>query len=106
CWIGAHGGTHMLVRIASILLLLTLMPSAAQAESRIALLIGNQGYGSNIGRLDNPHNDIALLEQTLRSLSFEVSSVRDAGLAALHQAVNAYARRLRAAGPNAVGFFY
>ena len=32
--------------------------------------------------------------------------MRDAGLAALHQAVNAYARRLQAAGPNAVGFFY
>ena len=32
--------------------------------------------------------------------------MRDAGLAALHQAVNAYARRVRAAGPNAVGFFY
>ena len=32
--------------------------------------------------------------------------MRDAGLAGLHQAVNAYARRLQAAGPNTVGFFY
>ena len=32
--------------------------------------------------------------------------MRDAGLAGLHQAVNAYARRVQAAGPNAVGLFY
>ena len=44
-----------------------------------------------IGRLANPHNDIALLEKTLKVLSFEMVTVRDAGLAALHQAVNAYA---------------
>jgi formylglycine-generating enzyme required for sulfatase activity len=78
----------------------------AQAEKRIALLIGNQGYGGEIGRLANPHNDVALLEKTLKALGFEVRTVRDAGLAGLHQAVNAYARRLQAAGLNAVGFFY
>jgi uncharacterized caspase-like protein len=32
--------------------------------------------------------------------------VRDAGLAGLHQAVNAYSRRVQKAGSNAVGFFY
>ena len=32
--------------------------------------------------------------------------MRDAGLAGLHQAVNAYARRVQAAGPNTVGFIY
>ena len=46
-----------------LLLLLVLVPSVAHAEKRIALLIGNQGYGSEIGRLANPHNDIALLEK-------------------------------------------
>jgi formylglycine-generating enzyme required for sulfatase activity len=61
---------------------------------------------SEIGRLANPHNDVALLEKTLKALGFEVRTVRDAGLAGLHQAVNAYARRVQAAGPNAVGFFY
>jgi uncharacterized caspase-like protein len=32
--------------------------------------------------------------------------VRDAGLGALTRAVNAYARRIQAAGPNAIAFFY
>jgi uncharacterized caspase-like protein len=68
--------------------------TAAQAEKRLALLIGNEGYGTEIGRLSNPHNDVALLERALTSIGFEVAAVRDAGLATLHQAVNAYARRL------------
>jgi hypothetical protein len=47
-------GGHMLVRVA-IAVALFLLPSALQAqEKRIALLIGNQGYGSQIGRLTNP----------------------------------------------------
>lgn len=86
--------------------LLLAAASAAHAEKRVALLIGNQSYTSEIGRLANPHNDIALLEKALKGLQFEVTLVRDAGLAALHQAVNAYARRVRAAGDKAVGFFY
>ena len=87
----------MWVRVA-IAIFLLLLPTAlhAQAEKRIALLIGNQGYDSEIGRLANPHNDVALLEKTLKVLGFEVRTVRDAGLAGLHQAVNAYARRVRA----------
>jgi hypothetical protein len=87
---------------------LLLWPTAlhAQAEKRIALLIGNQAYGNEIGRLTNPHNDVALLERALKGLGFEVTIVRDAGLAGLHQTVNAYARRMQAAGANAVGFFY
>jgi formylglycine-generating enzyme required for sulfatase activity len=93
------------VAVALVFLMLAAAP-AAHAEERIALLIGNQSYTSEIGRLANPHNDIALLEQALKGLGFEVSTLRDAGLAALHQALNAYARRVRVAGPNAVGFFY
>ena len=83
----------MWVRVA-IAIFLLLLPTAlhAQTEKRIALLIGNQGYDSEIGRLANPHNDVALLEKTLKVLGFEVRTVRNAGLAGLHQAVNAYAR--------------
>ena len=97
----------MLARVVVAIVLL-LLPAAAlaQAEKRIALLIGNQAYGNEIGHLSNPHNDIALLEKALKGLGFEVTTVRDAGLAGLHQAVNAFARRMKAAGQNAVGFFY
>jgi hypothetical protein len=79
---------------------------AHAAEERIALLIGNQGYSAEIGPLTNPLNDVALLEKTLPKLGFQVTTVRNTSLAALHQAVNQHVRRVRAAGPGAVGFFY
>src|SRR5262245_25936449 len=72
----------------------------------MALLIGNETYSGDIGRLINPHNDVALVEQALKGLGFEVVTVRDAGLGALTTAINAYARRVGAVGPGAVGFFY
>lgn len=83
----------MLARVI-VAIVLILLPAAAlaQAEKRVALLIGNQAYGSEIGRLSNPHNDIALLEKALKGFGFEVATVRDAGLGGLHQAVNNYAR--------------
>ena len=89
-----------------IALLMLLVPSVAQAEKRLALLIGNESYSAEIGRLSNPHNDVALLESVLKRLGFEVTTVRDAGLAGLHQAVNTHVRRIRQSGPEAVGFFY
>src|SRR5262249_25982483 len=94
-----------MVRVAIALLLLVVLRSAALAEGRIALLIGNEGYSAEIGRLSNPRNDIALLEGVLKRLGFDVTTVRDAGLASLHQAVNTHVRRVRQSGPDTVGFF-
>ena len=52
------------------------MPARARAEARIALLIGNEAYAREIGQLANPHNDVALLEEALKGLGFEVVTVR------------------------------
>lgn len=93
------------IAVTAFVLLLAAAP-VAHAQKRVALLIGNQGYSAEIGRLANPHNDIALLEKTLKGLQFEVTTVRDASLGTMHQAVNAYVRRVRAAGPDAIAFFY
>jgi formylglycine-generating enzyme required for sulfatase activity len=95
-----------MLRAAVIVLFIALLPSHAWAEARVALLVGNEAYASEIGRLTNPHNDVALLEGALKGLGFEVVTVRDASLGALTRAVNVYARRLQEAGPNAIGFFY
>ena len=64
------GFTEGLVMFARsiIFLLLMLVSSAAVAEERLALLIGNQAYSGEIGRLANPHNDVVLLEQALKGL--------------------------------------
>jgi hypothetical protein len=95
-----------MMRLAGLLLALTVFAFPALAEKREALLIGNEAYTNEIGPLANPHNDVALLEQALKGLGFDVVTVHDASLGGLNRAVNAYVRRLQAAGPNAVGFFY
>ena len=92
--------------VVGLFLILISASLPALAEQRIALLIGNEAYAGEIGRLVNPHNDVALLEQASKGLGFEVATVRDAGLGALNRAVNGHARRLQTTGPNAVGFFY
>jgi len=63
-----------MLRAAVIVLLIALLPSPLQAEARIALLIGNESYATEIGRLANPHNDVALLGQALKGLGFEASA--------------------------------
>src|SRR5215467_3379712 len=103
---GLRVGDIAVLRSVVFLIGLLLFHSAALAEKRLALLIGNEAYTSAIGRLTNPHNDVGLLEQTLKGVGFEVVSVRDAGLGALNRAVNAYARRVQAADSGAIGFFY
>jgi uncharacterized caspase-like protein len=94
------------MRLCRIILAMCLLCCPAAAENRIALLIGNQGYTAEIGRLSNPHNDVAILEKALVSIGFEVSIVRDASLTALHQAINAHVRRVRTAGEDTIGFIY
>ena len=104
--VGVSNGTQRQYVLVGLFLILMAVLSPALAQKRIALLIGNEAYSSEIGRLTNPHNDVALLEQALKSLEFEVAVERDASLGGLTRAVNAYARRLQAAGPGTVGFFY
>jgi hypothetical protein len=50
------------MRLAVVIaLLIALFPLHARAEARIALLIGNQDYNPKVGRLKNPHDDVALV---------------------------------------------
>jgi hypothetical protein len=46
------------------------LPGPAQAEKRVALLIGNNGY-ENVSRLDTAVNDARALAETLKKLSFQ-----------------------------------
>jgi hypothetical protein len=101
------GAVRGLLCAAALLVFVLSAPAAfAKEPARMALLIGNQGYPAKVGALQNPHNDVALLSKALAGLNFEVVILRDAGLAEMHRVLNAYVRRLKAAGPGAVGFFY
>jgi len=99
------------VRLFPTALLLALILSFAttarsQSDNRFALLIGNQGYQDNVGKLKNPHHDIAMIGAELRKVGFTVNEVRDAGYRELETALRRHIQLVRRAGPGALGFLY
>src|SRR5215831_16535775 len=96
-----------MLRAAVVVLVVAFLSSHAQAEPRIAMLIGNQDYATDVGPLKNPLNDIRLVGAALAKVGFEVmTSVQDANRGRILYAAHDFAGRLQAAGPEAVGFFY
>lgn len=73
--------TYLLTLFAAALLL----AAPAQAQQRVALLIGNAAYP--VGRLSNPPQDLKEMEAALREVGFKVQVVRDAGQAQMKRAV-------------------
>jgi hypothetical protein len=53
-------------------LLFTSICSHSSAQNRIALLIGNQAYSNEVGKLRNPLNDAELVAAALKETGFEV----------------------------------
>jgi len=78
--------------------------ASAQAEQRIALVIGNGAYASQ--PLSNPANDAVLMADTLRTVGFEVLEVIDADARSMRKAVQQFSRTLGRAGDEAVGFVF
>jgi len=60
---------------------------AAFADTRLALLIGNQSYNAKVGTLKNPHKDVVLIEAALKRLGFQVTVVKDADYRAMDVSV-------------------
>jgi len=89
-----------------VVFLVAMLPSVAEAESRFALLIGNQNYKSNVGPLKNPHNDIALVGNALERLGFKLTIIRDAGYRAIETALRAHILTVRRSGRNTISFIY
>ena len=88
---------------------LLLWPTAlhAQAEKRIALLIGNRAYDPSVGVLKNPHNDIAVVGDALAKQGFELlPPTKDARRSAILGSVREMVLRLNTAGAGAIGFLY
>ena len=71
---------------------LALVPSAASAAGRVALVVGNSAYAA-IGALPNPGNDAADVATALGRLGFEVETVRDADRVGLNAALRGFTRR-------------
>lgn len=93
------------LRLWLALVALGVWSTAALAEPRIALIVGNGAYNT-VTQLDNPVPDAELMAQALRQKGFQVTMVTDAGQGALNQAIAQFGRDLRAAGREATGLFY
>ena len=90
--------------VAAMLMLIVLTSaSVVWADGREALVVGNSTY-AHIGRLPNPENDAAAVSAALRRLGFEVTTIRDAGLTDLNQALRMFTRR--SAGADVALVFY
>jgi len=77
-------------------------PSAASAEKRFALVIGNAGY--QVGALTTPANDAGLIAQTLQAAGFDLVGARDLDQDSLRRAFRDFLEKVTGAGPNTVAF--
>ena len=82
------------------------VPGAAQAEKRIALVIGNAGYQA--GALATPANDAGLIAQTLQAAGFDVVGARDLDQDTLRHAFRDFVEKATASGSDSdtVAFIY
>src|SRR3954454_14611123 len=80
------------------------VPGAAQAEKRIALVIGNAGYQA--GTLATPANDAGLIAQTLQAAGFDVVGARDLDQDTLRHAFRGFVEKATASGSDTVAFIY
>src|SRR3954452_9922748 len=89
----------------AVALLALVFASPAQAEKRIALVVGNSAY-QNITRLDNPRADAMLMAETLGALGFALiggHAQLDLDKSALDNAVQNFGRQIQGAD---VALFY
>lgn len=87
------------------ILSLVALATAASAQERIALVVGNSGY-SSVSALDNPTRDAQLIAETLESIDFQVTLLIDATQSEMNRALLEFGRNLRSGGPETTGLFY
>lgn len=103
-----HGRRHLQALLAAILgacLAIFALTTAAQAASRIALVIGNARY-QHAPWLANPANDARLMADTLSRLGFQVLYRTDVTQAGLRRALSEFTADVAAAGPDSLALFY
>ena len=93
-------------RLMLVFVLHLVFADGAAAQSRFALVIGNQAYKEGVGPLRNPHNDVALIAGTLNRLGFKVTVIKDAGYKSIDTALKTHIQQVRRAGKDTISFFY
>lgn len=99
--------TWRILALAGIAALLTLCAEAK--EVRLALLIGNQDYPAEVGRLSNTHQDARTVQAALNDVGFETVLGTDLDEDGMNDALDAFESHIRResdAGNEVVAFFY
>ena len=91
-----------MLRVAVVLFSFLLFTSAAHAEKRVALVIGNSAY-KHAGELANPKNDATDMAVALKKLSFRVVEGFDLDKPSLDRKIRDFATALQGAD---VGLFF
>jgi cytochrome c556 len=100
-----HSTISLFRQIVLSILAWLLLNSAALAEKRVALVVGNSSY-KNVPSLDNPANDARLMAETLRTLGFTIvgsGAQIDLDKSSFDNAIRGFGRQLQGAD---VGLFY
>jgi uncharacterized caspase-like protein len=96
--------SRLLIACLALISLALASPLRAQAEKRIALVVGNAAYQA--GPLATPANDAGLIAQTLQAAGFDVAGARDLDGEALRGALRDFLDKAQASGPDTVAFVY
>lgn len=78
----------------------------AQPEPRLAFIATNQAYARELAPLQFPHSDGENVSAALKTLGFQVRTLRDGSRAQFESELRAFLSDLRSAGRGAVAFFY
>src|SRR6266478_4268331 len=97
-----HMSTRLMMLTGLVALMLANVVSAAQADRRVALVVGNSAYASTAS-LRNPRNDASDMAETLKKLGFEVELGLDLDQQNFAVAIEKFARVLDGAD---VGLFF
>ncbi|MGH6811455.1 MAG: caspase family protein [Methylocella sp.] len=96
--------SRLLITCFALISLALASPLRAEAEKRIAFVVGNAAY--QVGPLATPANDAGLVAQTLQAAGFDVAGARDLDGEGLRAAFRDFLDKAQASGPDTVAFVY
>ena len=101
-----HPSRSTFLAMLGVLFVLTIgiAPTAAHAEQRIALVVGNASYPA--GAINSAANDAGLIAQTLEAAGFEVTGARDLDQDALRGALRDFLDKAGRLGSDDVALVY
>jgi uncharacterized caspase-like protein len=91
--------------IASLIVIGGIVIGEANAEPRLALVIGNSDY-RDVVALPNPANDANAMDAFLRKAGFEVTPANNLTQSEMRRDLRDFADKVAAAGPDAVALVY